>query len=138
MNNILKRIWLAKTLGLFAGLLCAYGASTQGVVGAFDYHSAMFWTIVLNRGILGMIIGVVGVYTLHPYLKFKIGPVLRGIVFGAIISLLMATGILIAGTPDRWTGFWFTVIAGIVIGVVIDLVVTRLYGQGKELHDEIA
>jgi hypothetical protein len=137
MNNISKRIGLAKGMGLLAGLLCAYGASTQGVIGAFDYHSAMFWTIVLNRGILGMIIGVVGVYTLHPYLRFKIGPVLRGIVFGATISLLMATGILIAGEPDRWIGFWYTIGAGIVIGVVIDLVVTKLYGQGRELHKQI-
>lgn len=136
MNNFTKRILLGGTLGALAGVACAYGAATHGVPGAFSISSPMFWTIVLNRFTLGAIIGIVGIFVVHPiFNRIKLGPVLRGLDIGIWVSLLMATGILIGGQADRWAGFWYTLIAGAIIGVAIDYIITKRYGQGKQLLD---
>ncbi len=127
---------VGSALGTLAGVACAYGAATHGVVGAFDWSSPMFWTIVLNRFSIGALVGAMGVMTVHPLVQvIKIGPVLRGIDIGIWISLLMAVGILTTGAADRWASFWYTMVAGAVIGMVIDLIITKRYGQGKQLID---
>ena len=135
MNNFTKRVLLGSGLGILAGIICAYGASTHGVPGAFDVNSAMFWSIVLNRFTIGALVGVMGVLVMHPVIKFKIGPTLRGLDVGIWISLLMATGVLIGGQADRWSGFWLTLVAGAIIGMAIDWIITKRYGQGKQLLD---
>jgi len=136
MNNFTKRLLAGSALGALAGVACAYGAATHGVPGAFDINSAMFWSIVLNRFTLGAFVAIMGIITIHPVCKsIKVGPVLRGLKVGVWVSLLMAVGILIAGDADRWSAFWTVIVAGAVIGVAIDLIITKLYGQGKALLD---
>jgi hypothetical protein len=141
MNNFTKRMLAGGALGVLAGTACAYGAASHGVPGAFDFSNAMFWSIVFNRFTLGAVIGMMGVFTMHPiFYKLKIGPVLRGLDGGLWISLLMAVGILMSPTnstisAEQWSGFWYTLIAGAIIGIVIDLIITKRYGQGSDLID---
>jgi len=136
MNKFTKRLLVGGVLGALAGVACAYGASTHGVPGAFDFSSAMFWATVFNRMTLGFVVGIFGIFTVHPiFTSLKVGPVLRGLDAGIWISILMATGALIGGTADRWASFWYIMIAGAIIGMAIDWVLTRWYGQGKQLLD---
>jgi hypothetical protein len=32
-------------------------------------------------------------------------------------------------------GFWYVLIAGGIIGIIIDLIITKIAGQGKDLMD---
>jgi len=136
MNIFTKRLLAGGGLGILAGIACAYSAATHGVPGAFDFSSTMFWVMVLNRFTLGVVVAMFGIFTVHPiFTKLKVGPVLRGLDGGTWISLLMATGILIGGQADRWASFWSVIVAGAIIGVVIDLILTKRYGQGMQLLD---
>lgn len=50
----------------------------------------MMWLIIVNRMTIGLVVGLVGVYTKHPIFGFPTPPILRGAIFGAIISLSLA------------------------------------------------
>lgn len=128
-----KRFLIAMPLGIAFGFLCAYLASGSAV-GPF-WWTPMMWTIVTNRLLIGLVVGLAGAYTIHPILRFPLPPFLRGCCLGAITSLPLAIGVMIAPTPGTgvWTIFWLTILAGAVYGLIIDLVATRWGGQGAEL-----
>jgi hypothetical protein len=135
MNNYTKRLLVGGLLGAIIGVVAAYAASTHGVPGAFDWGSAMFWSIIFNRMTLGIIIGMGGVFTVHPIItSLKIGPILRGLDMGSWISILLATSMLAQGVIG-WYLFWWVLIAGAFVGSAIDWVLTKRYGQGKQLLD---
>ncbi len=131
---IVKRIAIAKFLGLGAGLLCISFAAKE-MPEIWDFKNPLFWTIVINRIVLGIVVGLAGFMTIHPIFKFKCFSFLRGAVFGALISLDMAFGGLIDNpNPEKaMTIFWATIIAGAVYGLIIDIIATKFGGEGKEL-----
>lgn len=133
MNRYVKRIATAVGLGIVAGLLCAWGASTHGVPGALNVHSAMFWGTVVNRTVLGFLVGIVGVINVHPLFQSVHMRYLRGIGIGTFISLTMAIGTLMQ--PNMWSTFWLILLAGAIIGLIIDTVVTKAFGDGNHLLD---
>lgn len=136
MTTLAKRIITGVALGTLAGVGCAWGAATHGVPGAFHVTSAMFWFIVLSRLTLGFVLGVVGTITTHPlFTRVHMGPVLRGTGVGILFSLPYAASVLIGGAADRWGTFWTVIVFGIIIGAVIDTVLTRFFGQTKHLLD---
>ncbi len=135
MNNFTKRLLVGMLLGAIVGLIAAYAAATHGIAGAFDFWDATFWSIMFNRMSLGVVVAMFGVFTVHPLCtSLKIGPVLRGLDGGSWISLLLATSLLASGAVG-WGLFWVVLIVGALVGVVIDLILTKLYGQGKQLLD---
>ncbi len=135
MNNFTKRLLAGAGLGVIIGLIAAYAAATHGITGAFDWNSAVFWNIMFNRITLGVIIGMFGVFTIHPLItSLKLNPVLRGLDGGSWISLLLATSMLASGAIG-WGLFWWVIIIGAIAGAVIDIILTKLYGDGKELLD---
>ncbi len=130
---IVKRIAIAKVLGLGAGLLCVSFAAKE-MPEIWDCKNPLFWTIVINRVVLGVMVGIAGFMTIHPIFKFKCFPFLRGAVFGAFVSLDLAFGGLIGNNaPEAMMIFWATIIAGTVYGMIIDIVATKFGGEGKEL-----
>lgn len=133
MSNLQKRFFIAVPLGVVFGFVCAWLASS-GAPGAF-WWTALMWTIVLDRFLMGIVIGLAGVYTRHPILGFPFPAWLRGIALGILVSLPLASGGMITPNPDMdpWGIFWATLIAGAIYGLIIDLAATKWGGQGAEL-----
>ena len=128
-----RRFPIAIGLWLGFGIFCTYLASTSTPE---IWWTAMMWLIIVNRMTIGLVIGLVGVYTKHPIFGFPTPPILRGAIFGAIISLSLA--IWIFTIPPVWPYsqimlFWLTVGAGAVYGSIIDMISTWFGGQWKEL-----
>lgn len=132
-----KRFLIALPLSLLAGLLCAYLASLTNPA-AWQISHPLFWTIVTDRLLIGLTVGLAGPFTTHPVFGFRCWPPLRGAVLGAFASLPLAFGGIIDATtlpPEITTTFifWATVGAGAVYGLLIDVIATRWGGEGRAL-----
>ncbi len=138
MNNprpAAKRFLIAMALGLLFGLLCiALGASHQPALAS--PYNPIFWTILTDRMLIGLVVALAGAFTLHPILGVRWLPCLRGACLGAMVSLPLAAGSL-SGSPgpdlSPWGIFIATLIVGAVYGLIIDLVATRFGGEGNAL-----
>jgi len=138
-----KRMILSSLLGLGFGLLCFTGFSSNPNMPAdfaqyqiWSLTNVMLWSTVISRLTLGFAIGLAGTVTKHPIFKFKFHPILRGTFIGLLFSLPMGVGALMG--PDAEAAkaaFWIVLIAGGVIGLIIDLIATKLTGQGQSLLD---
>ena len=83
---------------------------------------------------VGFTVGLAGFLTVHPLFGFKLPAVLRGFAMGIFATLTLALGILINGaTPEAITAFWMTLIAGGIIGLIIDVILTKIAGEGADL-----
>lgn len=133
MNKTQKRFTIAVPLWIVFGFLCAYWAS-QNMWPNF-WGSAMMWFIVTSRFVTGFVIGCVWVYTTHPILWFKLNAIKRGAWIWAITSLPMATSSQMWNgiTTPSWGVFFGIIIAGMIIGMIIDFCATKWGGQGKDL-----
>jgi hypothetical protein len=70
-----KRFLIALPLGVVAGLICTWLASSS----APDiWGTALMWTIILNRWTIGLVVAFAGVYMRHPVFDFRIPPYFRG------------------------------------------------------------
>ncbi|MFH0776864.1 MAG: hypothetical protein V1936_04615 [Patescibacteria group bacterium] len=127
-----RRCLVAVPLGLAFGVLCAWLAS-QNDPTIFDLHSPMFWTIVWNRLLIGFFVALAGAYKYHPVFGFRFYPALRGIILGALISLALAFGALLTPSDQAVKYFWLTILAGAIYGLIIDLIATKVGGEGKNL-----
>ncbi|MBF0418253.1 MAG: hypothetical protein HQL86_08395 [Magnetococcales bacterium] len=131
------RFLIAIGLGALSGLLCAWLAGQQQPE-LFSTNHPIFWSIVSDRLLIGMMIAFAGAFTRHPVLGFPYRPWLRGFCLGAIVSLPMATGAMSAPTNSQgsaWMIFWASLISGAIYGLIIDLVATRFGGEGAGLLD---
>ena len=136
-----KRILLGTGLGLLFGLLCFTGFSTNPDIPAelaqwqkWSWSNAMMWSIIINRMTLGIVVALTGTITRSLFFNFKISPIIRGAKMGMLISLPLALGALMGTDADlAQKSFWIVFIAGGVIGMIIDLIITKLTGDGKEL-----
>ncbi len=136
-----KRILLGTGLGLLFGLLCFAGFSTNPNIPAelaqwqkWSWSNAMMWSTIINRLTLGIVVALAGTITRSLFFNFKISPIIRGAKMGMLISLPLALGALMGTDADlAHKSFWIVFIAGGVIGMIIDLIITKLTGDGKEL-----
>ncbi len=104
-----KRLWISLLLGLIFGLFCAWGTASK-FPGKFDNFTLL--SIVYNRVLIGLFIGIAG--------NIKLGAALRGIIFGAVVSLQSA----LPGFSEG-IGSLVLVFAGMIYGLIIDLVATK-------------
>jgi hypothetical protein len=102
-----RRIKISMALGGVAGAICLYGtlASIPGVL-----TLPILATIFYDRVLLGFVVGIA--YGL------KIHPLIRGAIIGAVVSLIVAI-------PSGIIGGAFLMGAGVVYGIVTDLVATK-------------
>jgi hypothetical protein len=100
-----KRLVIATILGILCGLFCMYGAMTK-FPGEFDTLALI--GIVYNRALIGIVIGIADNIDLHP--------ALRGAIIGVVVSMAMAI----------FDAAWIVVGFGLVYGVLIDVVTTKL------------
>jgi hypothetical protein len=102
-----RRIKISLALGVVAGAICLYGTLTS-IPGVLSLP--ILATIFYDRVLLGFVVGIA--YGL------KIHPVIRGAIIGAVVSLIIAI-------PSGITGGALLMGAGVVYGIIIDLVATK-------------
>ncbi|MBN1923861.1 MAG: hypothetical protein JW791_03830 [Nanoarchaeota archaeon] len=102
----IKRLPLAVLAGALLGIFCIIGVG--GRLG-FEGNELFLFATWYNRVLMGVVIGVLP--------KIKKGVLLRGVVFGLLISLafLLSTGL------RDWMGFF----AGIAYGAIIDFTASK-------------
>lgn len=124
-----KRFLIALPLGIVAGIVCTYLASgsTPGI-----WWTALMWTIITNRFVIGLVVGLAGAYTRHPVFNFPMPSYLRGFCLWVFVSLSLATGYMI-NTGATWTIFSATLVAWGIYGSIIDMLATKFGGQGKDM-----
>jgi len=129
LTPLRKRFLIALPLGLVAGLICtALASSTNPGI----WGTALMWTIITDRILIGMVVGLAGAYRRHPVFGFPIPWFVRGTCLGIFVSLPLATGAMMGGTTP-WMIFFATLIAGGIYGLVIDGFATKFGGEGKEI-----
>ena len=135
MKKVTKRFLIAGILGIAFGLFCSYLANSHAPVPGF-WGSALMYQIIFNRFLIGLVVAMAGVFTFCPVCGMGCKSWLRGLFWGAIISLDIAIGVYLAPSMDAETMkniFWITIGTGAVYGLIIDLVATKFAGEGKEL-----
>ncbi|MDQ1343808.1 MAG: hypothetical protein QG650_528 [Patescibacteria group bacterium] len=125
-----KRFMIAMPLGIAAGFLCAFLASSSapGI-----WWTPLMWALVTDRLLIGLVVGLAGAYLVHPVLRFPIPAWIRGTCLGVFVSLPLAFGAMINPTAEGWTVFWLTLAAGAVYGFVIDMLATKFGGEGPAM-----
>jgi hypothetical protein len=133
--DIMKRIGAAKALGFLVGLVGFFMIPALWP----DAGSWFRWGILLWYGTFGAMIGVVGTFDYHPVLKCRLTWWFRGVVYGAWFNLVLTVllyeklSVLLAQTEGAlasFTGPFWLVLEGAVLGLVIDGIVTRFGGEG--------
>ncbi|MBF0583012.1 MAG: hypothetical protein HQL80_02115 [Magnetococcales bacterium] len=130
-----KRFVVALGLGAMFGLLCVFLAAQKQPEMASLTHP-IFWAILTDRILIGLVVALSGPFTRHPVLGFPYRPWLRGACMGAVVSLPLAAGAMSGPeTPQLslWVIFAATLLAGGLYGALIDLVATKVGGEGKSL-----
>jgi hypothetical protein len=124
-----KRFLIALPLGIVAGVICTAlaASSTPGI-----WWTALMWTIITNRVLIGLVVGFAWAYTTHPVFEFRIPPYIRGFCLGIFVSLTLASGYMM-NADATWTIFCATLIAGWVYGLIIDILATKFGGEGKDM-----
>lgn len=106
-----KRVFWSTVLGLIAGVLCYL----LGKGSVDPYPTWMAIVTVLNRTVIGFIIGISGLrgnWAIH------------GIFWGLLISLFMAIPALAEGSTN---GFFMIMIAGAIWGFLIELFTSKVF-----------
>jgi hypothetical protein len=132
-----KRFFTAVPLGIIAGLVCVTLVS-QNMPEIWAWDNMLLWTLFSDRVLIGLVVFLAGTFTSHPILGFKLHSWLRGAAMGALVSLPIAFGALVdpSTLPAEITAtfvFWATVGSGAIYGLIIDLIATKIGGEGKAL-----
>jgi len=145
MNKLFtKRIVLGAGLGFLFGILCFAGFSSKPDIPAemakwqdWNLSNPWLWGTLTSRVLLGFVVGLAGVVAKCPLTGRRIPAWLRGLKIGVLVSLPTALGALTNSNHDMAIGgFWIVLVAGGFIGLIVDLFLTRLVGEGKILCEE--
>jgi hypothetical protein len=110
------KVILATVLGFVCGIICLLLAKSGGNPVA----PAMAWAIILNRALIGFVVGISA---------WKIHFIPHGLVMGVFVSLSPALAALATMGYNIFIG---TLIMGAIYGLVINLVVSLVYQEKKE------
>lgn len=110
----MKRVAIATVFGIVAGLLCTVGVMNMGVKLT---HVSFIW-ILLNRTMLGFVIGISGL---------RLHWALHGLLLGAIVGLLFSYYWWMSGSGTVL--ILSTFLASIVFGLLIELFTTVVFKQ---------
>jgi len=135
---MVKRKMVCTVMGIGFGFICAYLASKGSPEIPADpnfWGSALMWSIVFNRFLIGMFIFIAGAFAIHPF-GFRLYPWFRGLMMGAFVSIGVAIGVYMSPVvpADMMCKiFWMTIISGGIYGMIIDVVATKIAGDGEKL-----
>ncbi len=137
--SLTLRIILGKLFGAGIGVVVFFSLPTlQADIDLALRFGVLGWYILF-----GAIIGFMGLYTKHPVLNFRMPSLLRGAMVGFGLNVIL--GCLIHGDVveafAHYSDFHFAnsmpiiqlAIEGLIWGALIDGLVTKFAGEGKEL-----
>ncbi len=105
-----KRVIIATIFGFITGIACFllyfYGQKDVQV----DFNKAMFLSILLNRALIGFVIGISA---------FRIHWALHGLLIGLLVGLPYSIGVFIGGAD--WIVFFNVLVSSIIWGFIIEL-----------------
>ena len=131
MNKLfVRRFAISVILGIVFWLICVKLASGSN---PDIWWTPLMWSILYNRFLLWIIIAVVGVHTIHPLFWFKLRPFLRWLFFWILVSIDLADWVFINNSANAVSIFWFTIIAGAIYWLIIDVVASRYAWQWQEI-----
>jgi len=129
--KIVKRVAVATSLGFILGILCFV------YVGIIDgFGGSITWGVLLWYTFIGFIIGLIGTIDKHPIFGFHV-IYLRGILIAGILDLSL--GLMAQNEFTHLFSFlpfpieYACLLEGIVVGVIIDGIATKIGGEGKGL-----
>ncbi len=93
------------------------------------------WAVLWNRMLLGMFVFVIGAFNYHALFKFRFYPWFRGTVIGVFVSIGPAISSLMGPHGYIPEAVWGTIISGGIYGLIIDVVATKLVGDGKAITE---
>ena len=117
-----KRLIVATISGLFCGFIC-YGLASSGP-GVLPTPAA--FQIIAERTLIGFAIGI-------SVLRLK-NWAIHGLVMGLVLSIPLAlSGLMAPENPEfsKTNMFVWTVVLGMMYGVLIELVTTKLFKAGR-------
>ncbi len=132
---IVKRMAISLVLGTLFWFLCAFLASNGG--GQNFWWSPIMWNIIFNRFMIGFIVAILGLITVHPLFWFRMYPFLRWACAGAIISIDISFWPFIMGNQNASTIAIMTIFAWAIYGMIIDIVATKCAGEGVKEFESI-
>ena len=140
-KSLTKRLALGAVLGAVFGVLCFSGFASNAEMPAemakwqvWSWSNTMMWSTIANRFVLGIMVAITGFITTCPIFGFKMYSWARGARVGFLISLPMAIGALMGEDAEMAKqGFWLVLIMGTIIGAVIDMIITKVAGDGEDL-----
>jgi len=144
-NKLAIRVCLGMVLGAGLGALCFWGfvvntAKETGNMVEYAYwgfDNPMMWMSVTNRAMIGFVVGLAGFMMFHPIFGFRLYPFFRGFMMGIFVSLPYALGVFLSPEKETVNNIFLVVlIAGGVMGMVLDLIMTKVAGEGAILLDK--
>jgi hypothetical protein len=110
------KVILATVLGFVCGIVCLLLAKSGGN----SVPIAMAWAIILNRTLIGFVIGISA---------WRIHFIAHGLLIGVFVSLSPA----LAALPTMgYNIFLGTLIMGAVYGLIINFVISLVFQEKKE------
>jgi hypothetical protein len=134
-NPLVKRKIVCVLLGIIFGFVC-FGFAESNMEEGTLWNTPNMWGILFNRILIGIVVYLGGVLTYNKILKFRIYPWFRGASLGAIVSIDLAVWSLMTPNMDKshaWAIFGMTIVMGAIYGSIIDIVATKIGGEGKEI-----
>ena len=137
-HSITGRMFIGVVSGLVLGIVLILLLPVFG----FPLLSTFGFGTLIMFILMGMFIGMIGMFDYHPIFGFKMRWWIRGAVAGFLFMLMYillgyaSLEVVMASTLVSWTGlsspFW-ALIDGTVIGLVIGLLETKIAGEGSHL-----
>jgi hypothetical protein len=109
MNS--KRLIICILGGIAAAIVCVTGMKSSGNI---EITTPILLSVVGNRILIGFVIGISG-WRIH-YL-----------IHGALIGLIVTLSSSIIMIPENTTGCIMYTVAGLIYGLLIELVTTRVF-----------
>ena len=139
-NSLMTRIVIGKTIGLVIGIIGFF------LLPVFlpDASWLLRWGLLWWYTTVGAFIGVMGVVTWHPVLQIPLPWWFRAPLIGGWMNFVLAhfaydelqqiMSLIFGANGALQSPFW-VVAEGMLIGLLIGFIATRIGGEGKEIVD---
>ncbi|MBL1434443.1 hypothetical protein COB87_002675 [Candidatus Wolfebacteria bacterium] len=129
-------------IGVMTGLIIGALVITMSPIFGFSLFSMFGFGTLITFVLMGLTLGLMGMFDYHPIFGFKMRWWIRGAVAGFLFTLMYillshdSLEVIMQSNIVSWTGlsspFW-TLIDGVIIGLFMGYMETKFAGQGSNL-----